>query len=44
MSDFQLWMFPIAAGALMYVMHLVVMWRLKVSDERARTAQATAAE
>jgi|CXWL01.1.fsa_nt_gi hypothetical protein len=44
MAEFELWMFPIAAGALMYVMHLVVMWRLKVSDERARVTQATAAE
>jgi hypothetical protein len=44
MIDFELWMFPIAAGALFYAAHVFVMWRLKSSDKRDRAARATAAE
>lgn len=44
MINFELWMFPPLVGGLMYVMHLIVMWRLKTSDKRDRAARATAAE
>jgi hypothetical protein len=44
MIEFELWMFPLAAGVLMYAAHLVVMWRLKAADKRDRTLRATAAE
>ena len=44
MNNFELWMFPPLVGGLMYVMHLLVMWRLNASDQRDRAAKATAAE
>jgi hypothetical protein len=48
MIEFQLWMFPIVAGAMIYVTHLTVMWRLRRSEERWRRehdkAQHTPAE
>ena len=44
MTGFELWMFPLAAAGLVYVAHLIVMWRLRESDRRARALQATAAE
>ena len=49
MIEFQLWMFPIVAGAMIYVTHLTVMWRLRRSEERwlrehRDKAQSTPAE
>lgn len=34
MIEFELWMFPIVAGAMLYAMHLVFMWRLNASEKR----------
>jgi hypothetical protein len=34
MIQFQLWMFPIVAGVMFYVMHKIVMWRLDQSEKR----------
>lgn len=34
MIEFQLWMFPILAGVMVYASHFVVMWRLRESEKR----------
>jgi hypothetical protein len=34
MIEFQLWMFPIGAAALLYGMHLIVMWRHGLAEKR----------
>jgi hypothetical protein len=40
MSEFQLWMFPILAGVMMYIMHLIVMWRHSAAERRWRVEEA----
>lgn len=49
MIEFQLWMFPIFAGVVIYVTHRIFIWRLDQADKRwsreqAEKAHGTAAE
>jgi hypothetical protein len=49
MIEFQLWMFPILAGVMVFILNRIVMWRLAESEKRwlreqARKAQSTPAE
>ena len=34
MIEFELWMYPIVAGVIIYITHLLVMWRLDQSEKR----------